>query len=101
MNNIAWSYYHPSIINTWTQSLLKVCFYLPESAFFAIIYILRAVLQLSLNLSQYHVNDWNLIEINKMKLYFQKKLFKENMFNTWESDHTPINRLHPDMKTKK
>ena len=32
---------------------------------------------------------------------YKKKLFKENMFNTWESDHTPINRLHPDMRTKR
>lgn len=32
---------------------------------------------------------------------YKKKLFKENMFNTWQSDHTPINRLHPDLRTKK
>ncbi|XP_063692731.1 polypeptide N-acetylgalactosaminyltransferase 13-like [Bolinopsis microptera] len=32
---------------------------------------------------------------------YKKKLFKENMFNTWISDHTPINRLHPDMRTQK
>ena len=30
---------------------------------------------------------------------YKEQLFKENQFNTWVSDHTPLNRLHPDQRT--
>ena len=32
---------------------------------------------------------------------YKEKIFKENMFNTWETDRTPINRLLKDTRTKR